>query len=58
MNVDGFNYLGVIEGAEHVGTLNNAKIYKITNAQLLSFRVSLDPNTRRGFHSRFKYLSL
>ena len=30
MNVMGVNYLGVIENAAHVGTLNNAKIYKIT----------------------------
>ena len=34
------NYLGVIENAEHVGTLNNAKIYKITNVNMIAFRVS------------------
>ena len=30
MNILQMNYLGVIEHAQHVGTLNNAKIYKIT----------------------------
>ena len=30
MNITRMNYLGVIENAEIVGTLNNAKIYKIT----------------------------
>ena len=30
MNIVGHNYLGVIENAAHVGTLNNAKIYKVT----------------------------
>ena len=31
MNVLGNNYLGVIENAAQVGTLNKAKIYKITS---------------------------
>lgn len=39
MNVLGINYLGVIENAAHVGTLNNAKIYKITNVNMLPFRL-------------------
>ena len=30
MNIMGCNYLGVIDYAAQVGTLNNAKIYKIT----------------------------
>ena len=40
MNVLGNNYLGVIENALQVGTLNKAKIYKITNVQMIPFRVS------------------
>ena len=40
MNIMQMNYLGVIENAEHVGTLNNAKIYKITNVNMIPFRVS------------------
>ena len=41
MNILKQNYLGVIEGAAHVGTLNNAKIYKITNVTMISFRVGI-----------------
>ena len=40
MNVLGTNYLGVIENVEHVGTLNNAKIYKITDVGMIPFRLS------------------
>ena len=40
MNILGINYLGVIENAAIVGTLNNAKIYKITNVNMVPFRVS------------------
>ena len=40
MNILQMNYLGVIENAEHVGTLNNAKIYKITSVNMIAFRVS------------------
>jgi len=40
MNIMKMNYLGVIENAEIVGTLNNAKIYKITTVNLIPFRVS------------------
>ena len=40
MNVLGTNYLGVIENADHVGTLNNAKIYKITDVGMIPFRLS------------------
>ena len=40
MNIVGKNYLGVIENAAVVGTLNNAKIYKITSVNLIPFRVS------------------
>lgn len=39
MNVMGVNYLGVIENAAHVGTLNNAKIYKITQVAMVPFRL-------------------
>lgn len=41
MNVMGTNYLGVIENAQHVGTLNNAKIYNITEVRLVPFRLSI-----------------
>lgn len=40
MNIIGKNYLGVIDNAAIVGTLNNAKIYKITQVSLIPFRVS------------------
>ena len=40
MNILQMNYLGVIEYAHHVGTLNNAKIYKITGVKMIPFRVS------------------
>jgi len=39
MNVLGVNYLGVIENAAQVGTLNNAKIYKITTVNMVPFRL-------------------
>ena len=39
MNVLGHNYLGVIENAAHVGTLNNAMIYKITKVNMIPFRL-------------------
>ena len=39
MNVLGINYLGVIETASHVGTLNNAKIYKITCVNMVPFKL-------------------
>ena len=38
MNILQMNYLGVIENAQHVGTLNNAKIYKITSVNMIPFR--------------------
>ena len=40
MNILGQNYLGVIERAAIVGTLNKAKIYKITTVNMVPFRVS------------------
>ena len=40
MNVGGQNYLGVVRGAEQVGVLNNAKIFKISEAKLLPFRIN------------------
>lgn len=40
MNVLGTNYLGIIDNAEHVGTLNNAKIYKITDVSMVPFQLS------------------
>ena len=40
MNVGGQNYLGVVKGAEQVGVLNNAKIFKISEAKLLPFRIN------------------
>ncbi len=39
MNILNINYLGVIESAAHVGTINNAKIYKITTVNMLPFRL-------------------
>ncbi len=43
MNILGNNYLGVIESAQQVGTLNKAKIYKITGVNMIPFRVSNPP---------------
>lgn len=40
MNINGTNFLGVIDAAEQVGTIRGAKIFKITNAKLVCFRVS------------------
>ena len=40
MNYGGVNILGVISTHQHVGTLNNAKINKVTEVLLLPFAVS------------------
>ena len=39
MNIQRLNYLGVIEKAQLVGTMNKAKIFKITSVNILPFRV-------------------
>lgn len=40
MNYQGANYLAVISHHQHVGTINKAKINKVTGVKILPFTVS------------------
>ena len=41
MNVNGANYLGVISASQVVGTLNQAKINKVTQVKIFPFKVCI-----------------
>jgi hypothetical protein len=42
MNVNGANYLGVISASQVVGTLNKAKINKVSQVKIFPFKVCIE----------------